>query len=1012
MLQPSKISPGFEQHEELFLERYKRLRGWALQLTENDREQAEDLVHDTYIQFTLTRPDLDAIGNLNGYLYTMMRNLQVSQLRRSQRRQNRTLSIIDYDSAQLGLRAADPNEQVELQDALRRICQYACMRKQTSKAGSVLILRFLHGYYPREIAQVMRSTRQAVEERLRLARNEARQYLQNPKSLRFMYEEPAETSQISRMGSVQPTDKLFNELRQTIFTSRQGDCLTGKQLEELYRKDENSVIDGVLLAHLVSCPQCLDEVNRTLNLPLLFERFTTDTLGTDGGSKGGDGGSDDSDGGSTTGASEAERRECRRQFTAVSEHRPSELCISINGYLMAAQKISSELSEQTLNINVTEKIDFVEIFSEQEIRLLFLSVEDLGNGVYKRAACVQLSDNRSLEATLSFGDPWPTLHVVYSDPLMRVESAQQNIAAESKTLRGLTEVADLQDEDQDYWEEPGQTRPLSALTRLWRQFGSAGLWLRPGMVTAVVALILITALLLTRLHVPTVSAAELLRRSTTAEEAAAGNTEVVLHRTINLEERRVSGGDLVARQRIEVWESAAHGIKLRRLYDDQSTLIAGEWTKADGTSMVYHRGSQPQARTSPEIAATAILQTKELWRLDASARNFNLLVGGPEAITVEETSNTFVLTYRSDPASGSNSLLRATLTLNTADLHAIEQTLTVLRDGEAYAYRFIETGFERKATGSVAPSLLQPEPELLGSSERVTDGTDGKRTLDESAQTASIVHPSETFASPELEIEVTYLLNRIRANLGEQVNLTRTPAGTLRVEALVEAESRKEEILHALRPIINNPAVRVEVSTVEEAVKRQQERSRPREATVRDVEVENNRIPADPQLRAYFSMRLVGSEAIDEEIKRYTNRAMSHSRQALLQAAALKRLIRRFSPEEIGALKPEARTKWLAMIREHAQAYQREVAALRQQLGSVFGASIASPEQEAANEANLMRLADHLVQLSYANDEAVRSAFTISEEGHSAAAIKSPQFWRLLATAERLAAAIQGGYRN
>ena len=159
-------------------------------------------------------------------------------------------------------------------------------------------------------------------------------------------------------------------------------------------------------------------------------------------------------------------------------------------------------------------------------------------------------------------------------------------------------------------------------------------------------------------------------------------------------------------------------------------------------------------------------------------------------------------------------------------------------------------------------------------------------------------------------------------------------------------------------------------------------------------------------------MRLVGSEAIDEEIKRYTNRAMSHSRQALLQAAALKRLIRRFSPEEIGALTPEARTKWLAMIREHAQAYQREVAALRQQLGSVFGASIASPEQEAASEANLTRLADHLVQLSYANDEAVRSAFTISEEGHTAVAIKSPQFWRSLANAERLAAAIQSGYRN
>jgi RNA polymerase sigma factor (sigma-70 family) len=1017
MLQPSKIAPEFDQHEELFLERYKRLLAWALQLTERDREHAEDLVHDTYIQFTLTRPDLSAIDNLNGYLYTMMRNLRVSQLRRSLRRQQRTISIIDYDSAEMGLRAADPHEQIKLQDALRQICQYACMRKQTAKAGSVLILRFLHGYYPREIAQVMRSTRQAVEERLRIARQEARQYLENPKNLRFICGAPAETVQVSRMGFVQTTDKLVSELRQTIFDSRQGDCLPRKQLEKLYRDNESSGIDNVLLAHLVSCPNCLDEVNRTLDLPPLCERFTTDTLGTDSRGKGGDGGGDeggDGGGGPTGGASASERRECRRQAAAVSEHRPTELCISVNGYLMAVQKVRSELSEQTLSINAAEKIDFVEIFSGQDVRLLFLSVANLGNGTSNPTARVQLSDNRSLEATLSFGSPWPTLQVVYSDPLFGGANAQEDIAAATNEPRRLEAVANSQDQDQDSRKEPGLPRISNAVARSWRRFGSAGFWLRPGMITAVVALILITALLLTRLHVPTVSAAELLQRSTAADESVTGNAEVVTHRTINLEERRVKGGDLVARHRLEVWRSAAQGIRLRRVYDDQGALIAGEWTKADGTSTVYHRGAEPQARTSPEIAGKAILQTNEFWRLDASARDFKLLAGGPDAITVEETSDTFVLSYRSDPVSDSNSLLGATLILNRADLHAIEQTLTVLRDGEAHAYRFIEAGFERKATGSVAPSTLQPEPELLGSAERVKDSADSKRGLaDESAQTASlIVNPSQALASPELEIEVTYLLNRIKANLGEQVSLTRTTGGQLRVEALVETDGRKQEFLQALGSVMNNPAVRVEVSTVDEAVKHQQARSKPSEATVREVEVSNNRIPADPQLRAYFSKRLVGSEAIDEEIKRYTNRTMNRSRQALLQASALKRLVRRFSPEEIQALTPEARTKWLAMIREHAQACQREVGALRRELGSVFGGPSVSTEQEAVSEANLTRVADRLVQLSYANDEAVRSAFTISAEGRTAAAIKSPQFWRALANAEALAEAIQSVYQK
>ena len=226
MLQPAKIAPdGAPRHEEIFLARYGRLRAWALHLTENDRERAEDLVHDAFIQFTFTRPDLEAIGNLDGYLYTMLRNLHLSQVRRSLRLERRTLSIVDYDSAEIGLRAADTREQIRLQDELREVCRYASLRKETSKAGSVLILRFLHGYYPREIAQVMQGTRSGVEERLRLARNEARQFLLNPKSLRFLRETTAkEAPQSTQTSFAQTTDALLNELRQTIFDSCQGDC--------------------------------------------------------------------------------------------------------------------------------------------------------------------------------------------------------------------------------------------------------------------------------------------------------------------------------------------------------------------------------------------------------------------------------------------------------------------------------------------------------------------------------------------------------------------------------------------------------------------------------------------------------------------------------------------------------------------------------------------------------------------------------------------------------------------
>lgn len=994
MLKLSKIAQIQQSHEEVFLGRYARLRSWALQLSRQDRDQAEDLLHDAYIQFNLAKPDLDSINNLDGYLYRLLRNLHLSQVRRSQRQGRHTLSIVDYDSAEIGLRSGDPRQQIRLQDELRQVCQYACDRKDTSKAGSVLILRFLHGYYPREIAQVTRTTRPAVEERLRIARNEARQYLKDPNSLHFLHGTAPARNPIA-MGFARATEELLSDLRQAVFDSRQSPCLVPPVLESLYSADVNEPINQPTLAHLASCPRCLDAVNGLLNLPPLIERFPTDMIGTDKGGKGG--GDDDGGGAGGAGASEIELRTSRRRAREVFEHRPAELCVSVNGYVLATRNVGAEFNEQTLNINVAEKIDFVEVLGEQDTRLLFLSIDELPpGGPHQHTARVELSDRRTLEATLSFDNPWPTLQVLYHDPLRgaapatQAELVQETVEPESANSQAVPVGA----------QEPHE----NAIARAWRWFSNSGFRLRPATVTAVLSLILIAALLIVRVHVPAVSAAELLQRSTVAEEAMASNPEVVIHRTINLEERAGNSAEVISRRRIEVWQSAAQGIKLRRIYDEQNNLIAGEWSKADGASTVYHKGAKPQARTSPDVATQAILDTGEFWRLDASAKIFDALVGPGQVLTVQENPDTYVLNYQGAAGGSGNRLVRATLTLHKSSLLAAEQTLTVDRNGEVRELKFVEAGFVRTSTGSIAPNVFQPDPGLVGTT---SDGVLSPSRKDLLPNEPA--GPAEVSASPELEIEVTYLLNRIKANLGEQVSMSRTGGGTLRVEALVETEGRKEEILRALGPIINNPAVKVDVRTVAEAA-RQARTGSPRSDLVQEVEVPNGRTPADPELRAYFSARLVGNEAIEREIDRYTARVMNHSRQALLQASALKRLVDRFSPDELRTLSPEARAKWVGMIREHTDGYRREISALRQEIRNVFGARAA--DTEVAGESDRSMAANRLMQLSYANDEAVRSAFTLSVDSRTSSGIKSEQFWRRLAKAEKLAALIEAEYQK
>src|ERR687888_329085 len=106
MLEASEFHRGQGRHEDVFLARYGALRAWALRLTEGDAARAEDLVHDAFVQFTLARPDLGRVENLDGYLYQMLRNLNVSQMRRARRRREDAPAVVEYDSAEVALRAS------------------------------------------------------------------------------------------------------------------------------------------------------------------------------------------------------------------------------------------------------------------------------------------------------------------------------------------------------------------------------------------------------------------------------------------------------------------------------------------------------------------------------------------------------------------------------------------------------------------------------------------------------------------------------------------------------------------------------------------------------------------------------------------------------------------------------------------------------------------------------------------------------------------------------------------
>lgn len=257
------------KHEEIFIARYDRLLKWAAHLTKPDRDLANDIVQEAFVQFTISSGDLIDINNLDNYLFGVVRNTHLSYLRQTARQHYEPLQNNEFDSETSSLLTVDPRGQIKIRDELRAICRYTCLRKETSVTSSVLILRFFHGYFPSEVAKLLHSARNIVDVQLKSARLEARACLN---ATSFEYFERTCFSHIPARERFQPAPDLLSELRQEIFATRSGDCL---QLELFYPAGKTEVTRAVL-SHLVSCSRCLDEANRLLGLPLLMERHPVD----------------------------------------------------------------------------------------------------------------------------------------------------------------------------------------------------------------------------------------------------------------------------------------------------------------------------------------------------------------------------------------------------------------------------------------------------------------------------------------------------------------------------------------------------------------------------------------------------------------------------------------------------------------------------------------------------------------------------------------------------------------
>lgn len=566
--------------------------------------------------------------------------------------------------------------------------------------------------------------------------------------------------------------------------------------------------------------------------------------------------------------------------------------------------------------------------------------------------------------------------------------------------------------------ETGKRSPLAnVFGSLGRFFSTVHLWSMSRPLARVAAGLLVAVLIVTLAirfnHEPTVTASELLEKATEAQAARLHATaEPVIHQRVQVRRLKSQTSSSEVAVNWEIWNDTKNSrIRYFVAYGGGSSAATDHATARNDRS----------DNVSGMAVVTELAQVLEANHMDPqrplSAASYqswrNTLDHKQDEVTRSKSSGGLdALTLHTIPVGHINvgQIAEAVFVVSARDWLPIELRLSVAAEGGNYSYELTEDTLEVMSLAQINPAIFGGEeiasalaqktsPQASPTSAPVVKLNTSPRPL--------LVKPAQPVATADLEVEALQLLNQVGADLGEQVSVKRTGDGILEITGIVEPAPRKAEIINALEPIANNPAVRIEIQTVTEAVAQQQQRSRtkalPPPATEQKVEINSGSMAAESALRSYFNS--------DEQARQFAARMVSRSRQAMSHLYALKRLAGQFSAEELHTLSPAARDKWLALIRTHARAYQQGVAGLRQELQPIFFPSASAAgvqsDPEITDIYSVMHAIQRLFKLGSANDHVILSAFTTSSEGATVTAIKTGAFWQSLNNAEALAARIQ-----
>mgnify|MGYP001422923410 CR=1 FL=1 len=453
-------------------------------------------------------------------------------------------------------------------------------------------------------------------------------------------------------------------------------------------------------------------------------------------------------------------------------------------------------------------------------------------------------------------------------------------------------------------------------------------------------------------------------------------------------------------------------IRVKANYKSDQAVVWDVWTDTVNSRVATKDSSDQQtiAELKKVLRDNHMNEHQALSAASFKAWSESLLSKSEDVVNANDSDGSQLLTVRtqSNDSTTTNGIRAASFSVRASDYHPVSLSLTTTTLNGQVVFELIEEQFEVVSLKDVDPEVFSGATRIEVASASTAPQQVREGEIDSNSNVAPLVantNVSVATATTAEEVEVLDLLNRVGADITEQLTVTRAADGRLLVEGLVDTDKRKSEILTALSPVAKNPAVRIRVQTIDEArLALQKQKAQGTPGNVELIEVEKGSIPADSELRRYLSSK--GGDT-DAEIARFASRVISKSQSALFQASALNRMVGRFSSTQVNELEPDARAKWLRILRNYTAAVKRDTASLRADLQPIFGGFDGAGDETISSDADLIASARRLYAAAAANDRAVRSAFMLSSSRGSASAVSSGEFKRSVALVEQLASAIE-----